>query len=189
MTDRAQSGSAGLRGNRNIELMQNRRINGYDAYGVPQSLDDRDNFNNGLEVKATYFMQIFDRKKVDTAKGKGGSLSKQREQQLQMEQPILLQYSKEFKFDKRYKEKNPQIQLSQTQEQLEIAAQNKALLKNITGHDSQSTLKSFIYALKNNQVLIRFTNMEDKFDETANDKPMTKNYTIDLTEYAQLLYK
>lgn len=189
MTDRAQSGSAGLRGNRNIELMQNRRINGYDAYGVPQSLDDRDNFNNGLEVKATYFMQIFDRKKVDTTKGKGGSLSKQREQQLQMEQPILLQYSKEFKFDKRYKEKNPQIQLSQAQEQLEIAAQNKALLKNITGQDSQSTLKSFIYALKNNQVLIRFTNMEDKFDETANDKPMTKNYTIDLKEYAQLLYK
>lgn len=41
--------------------MQNRRINGYDAYGVPESLDDRDNFNNGLEVKATYYMQIFDR--------------------------------------------------------------------------------------------------------------------------------
>lgn len=65
MTDRAQAGSAGLRGGRNIELMQNRRINGYDAYGVPQSLDDKDSFNNGLEVKATYLMQIFDRKKTN----------------------------------------------------------------------------------------------------------------------------
>lgn len=108
MTDRAQSGSAGLRGGRNVELMQNRRIKGYDAYGVPQSLDDRDSFNNGLEVKATYLMQIFDHKKSDT-KSKTGILSKQREQQLMLEQPILLQYSKEFKFDKQFTEKNPQI--------------------------------------------------------------------------------
>ena len=55
------AGSAGLRGGRNIELMQNRRIIGYDADGVPQSLDDKDSFNNGLEIKAQYFMQIFDR--------------------------------------------------------------------------------------------------------------------------------
>lgn len=75
MTDRPMSGSAGLRGGRNIELMQNRRINGYDAYGVPESLDDRDHFNNGLEIKATYYMQIFDRN------NKNASLSKQREQQ------------------------------------------------------------------------------------------------------------
>lgn len=75
MSDRSQSGSAGLRGGRNVELMQNRRINGYDAYGVPQSLDDRDNFNNGLEIKATYYMQIFDRMKSDS-NGKSGSLSR-----------------------------------------------------------------------------------------------------------------
>lgn len=84
MTDRAQSGSAGLRGGRNVELMQNRRIKGYDAYGVPQSLDDRDSFSNGLEVKATYLMQIFDRKKSDP-QGKTTTLSKQREQQLMLE--------------------------------------------------------------------------------------------------------
>lgn len=33
------------------------------------------------------------------------------------------------------------------------------------------------------------TNMEDRFDETKPDKQMTKNYTIDLKEYATLLYK
>jgi len=65
MTDRALAGSAGLRGNRNIELMQNRRIIGYDGDGVAQSLDDRDSFNNGIEVKATYYMQIFDRTKTN----------------------------------------------------------------------------------------------------------------------------
>lgn len=77
MTDRAMAGSAGLRNNRNIELMQNRRIIGYDADGVSQPLDDRDSFNNGIEVKASYYMQIFDRMKTNT---NGTSLSKQREQ-------------------------------------------------------------------------------------------------------------
>lgn len=73
MTDRAMAGSAGLRNNRNIELMQNRRIIGYDGDGVAQSLDDRDSFNNGIEVKATYYMQIFDRMKANK---NGASVSK-----------------------------------------------------------------------------------------------------------------
>jgi len=36
MPDRVHSGSAGLRNNSNIELMINRRIGGYDAYGVAE---------------------------------------------------------------------------------------------------------------------------------------------------------
>jgi hypothetical protein len=59
MTDRVHSGSAGLRKNRNIELMINRRINGWDAYGIGQSLNDVDSNMRGIEVKATYYMQIF----------------------------------------------------------------------------------------------------------------------------------
>jgi hypothetical protein len=35
MPDRVHSGSAGLRDRNNIELMINRRINGYDGYGIP----------------------------------------------------------------------------------------------------------------------------------------------------------
>ena len=61
MTDRSQSGSAGLRGNSNIELMQNRRIGGWDAYGIPEKLDDLDGQGRGVQIKASYFMQIFDR--------------------------------------------------------------------------------------------------------------------------------
>lgn len=82
MTDRAMAGSAGIRNSRNVELMQNRRIIGFDPDGVAQSLDDRDSFNNGIEVKATYFMQIFDRMKTNAD---STTLSKQREQQLQLE--------------------------------------------------------------------------------------------------------
>jgi hypothetical protein len=48
MTDRSQSGSAGLRGNSNIELMQNRRIGGWDAYGIPEKLDDLDGQGRGV---------------------------------------------------------------------------------------------------------------------------------------------
>jgi hypothetical protein len=59
MTDRVHSGSAGLRKNRNIELMINRRINGWDAYGIGQSLNDVDSNMRGIEVKGTYYMQIF----------------------------------------------------------------------------------------------------------------------------------
>jgi len=40
----------GLRGGRNIELMQNRRINGWDGYGVPELLDDLDDKNRSLQV-------------------------------------------------------------------------------------------------------------------------------------------
>lgn len=58
MNDRVHSGSAGIRKNRNIELMINRRINGWDSYGIGQSLNDIDSNQRGIEVKATYFMQI-----------------------------------------------------------------------------------------------------------------------------------
>ncbi len=93
MTDRAQSGSAGLRQNRNIELMQNRRINGWDAYGITEKLDDLDHQGRGLQIKASYYMQIFNR---DQTKD-GVSLSQQREQQRIIDQPILIQYCKDFK--------------------------------------------------------------------------------------------
>jgi hypothetical protein len=39
--------------------MINRRINGWDAYGIGQSLNDVDSNMRGIEVKATYYMQIF----------------------------------------------------------------------------------------------------------------------------------
>ena len=61
MPDRSQAGSAGLRNGTNIELMQNRRINGYDAYGIFENLDDKDSSGHGIPIRASYFMQIFNR--------------------------------------------------------------------------------------------------------------------------------
>ena len=48
MPDRVQSGSAGLRGGRNIELIQNRRVNGWDGYGVFEFLNDLDDKNKSM---------------------------------------------------------------------------------------------------------------------------------------------
>jgi hypothetical protein len=48
MPDRAQAGSAGMRQNRNIELMQNRRHNGFDNYGIPKPLNDEDSKQRGV---------------------------------------------------------------------------------------------------------------------------------------------
>ena len=58
MPDRVHSGSAGLRNRNNIELMINRRINGYDGYGIPQILNDIDGQNKGLQSKASYYMLL-----------------------------------------------------------------------------------------------------------------------------------
>lgn len=58
MTDRSMAGSAGLRNGSNIELMQNRRINGHDAYGIPEALNDVDANGHGFQIKACYYLQI-----------------------------------------------------------------------------------------------------------------------------------
>lgn len=47
MTDRSVAGSAGLRSQRNIELMHNRRMNGHDAYGVTEHFDEVDQEKRG----------------------------------------------------------------------------------------------------------------------------------------------
>jgi hypothetical protein len=42
------AGSGGLRDRRNIELILNRRINGFDNYGIPEKLDEKDINGKGL---------------------------------------------------------------------------------------------------------------------------------------------
>lgn len=93
MPDRVHSGSAGLRDRSNIELMINRRINGFDGYGIPQILNDIDGQGRGLQAKASYSM-LLSRKTSNSA----ASPSHQRAQQRMLEQPLLVHYSKDFKF-------------------------------------------------------------------------------------------
>ena len=53
----------------------------------------------------------------------------------------------------------------------------------------------YVYALAKNQVLVRFTNMEDRFDDIKHhgdsnrSSLATKSYTLDIMQYATLLYK
>ena len=66
---------------------------------------------------------------------------------------------------------------------------NRAILKDMTGYDDQATLKFLVYALNENQVLLRISNMEDKFDINDSEKQMTRNYTIDVKQFAQKLFE
>jgi len=94
MTDRAQAGSAGHRGQKNIELMQNRRHNGFDNYGLFAPLNDKDSSKRGIQIKATYQMQIF---------RSSNTTSSQRKMQRIIDQPLLVSYSKDFLLGKEYK--------------------------------------------------------------------------------------
>lgn len=60
MNDRSQGGSAGLRNGKNIEFMQHRRFKKMDNYGVNEPLNELDPKGRGIQVKATYWMQISD---------------------------------------------------------------------------------------------------------------------------------
>jgi hypothetical protein len=56
LNDRSQGGSAGLRGNKNIELMQHRRFKKHDTYGLEEPVNDLDIFGKGIQVPATYYL-------------------------------------------------------------------------------------------------------------------------------------
>mmetsp|Transcript_21879 Transcript_21879/g.33932 ORF Transcript_21879/g.33932 Transcript_21879/m.33932 type:complete len:124 (+) Transcript_21879:3277-3648(+) len=58
MNDRSQGATAGLRGNKNIEFMQQRRFQVHDHYGVLDALNELDQWGKGISVKANYYMQL-----------------------------------------------------------------------------------------------------------------------------------
>ena len=68
LNDRSQGASAGLRGRRNIEIMQNRRFKIHDHYGVVQPLNDLDEWGRGIQVTNTYKMIITNLAKNGTSK-------------------------------------------------------------------------------------------------------------------------
>lgn len=89
-------------------------------------------------------------------------------------------YSKDFKLDQQFTIKNSFLNLSQSNATALSNEQNKAILKNITGQEDQSTLKFLVYATNKSEILVRMTNMEDNFDVNNNDKQKTRTYTVDL---------
>lgn len=58
MNDRSQGGTSIAAGT--VELMQNREAPSDDNKGVAEPLQEKDEYGNGMRVKATYFVQICD---------------------------------------------------------------------------------------------------------------------------------
>ena len=65
MNERSQSGSSLFPGE--IELMQNRAIPGNDGKGEDGYYYERNSFNRGIRVPATYYVQLFDESKDSSA--------------------------------------------------------------------------------------------------------------------------
>ena len=78
LNDRAQGGSADL-SKSTIELNQQRRLIQDDNKGVQEILNETDSQGIGIKVNAKYYMQIFDLNQ---------GVSKQRQQQMSIDQPI-----------------------------------------------------------------------------------------------------
>lgn len=89
MNDRPQGGSADLQ-KATIELMHYRRMFGEEFNNKMEKLNETDDNGNGLRVTSRYFMQIFDWTK-------GGS--KQREVQMNNEQPLQYLFAFDFKVE------------------------------------------------------------------------------------------
>lgn len=62
MNDRSQGASALSEGS--IEFMQNRRCPDNDNKGMPENLNETDSLGNGIRVKASYNVQLFDNSKT-----------------------------------------------------------------------------------------------------------------------------
>lgn len=158
MPDRPQAGSAGLRGNKNIELMQNRRHNINDYYGVTEPLNDVDSEHRGIQIKASYQMQIFYTNKTNG--------SAQRKMQRVIDQPLLVSYSNDFKLSKKYEEtgivtKHVDLQKG-NQPTPELEDPNYILRQ-------KGTFKSLVYAVNQKEVFLRVQNMEDSFDGSSEE--------------------
>lgn len=144
MPDRPQAGSAGLRGNKNIELMQNRRHNINDYYGVTEPLNDVDSEHRGIQIKASYQMQIFYTNKTNA--------SAQRKMQRVIDQPLLVSYSNDFKLSKNYEPtgvvtKHVDVQKTNAPPS-ELEDPNYILRR-------KPTFKSLVYAVNQKEVLLR----------------------------------
>jgi hypothetical protein len=56
MAEQAHGASAGLRGGKNIEIMQQRRHHRYDSHGVNEALNETTQDGKGLRNREIYYM-------------------------------------------------------------------------------------------------------------------------------------
>ena len=141
-----------------IELMQHRRLLRDDTLGVQENLNETDILDmKGIKVNARYYMQIFDY----TRPGQ----SRQREQQLLIDQPLQYFFAFNYKAD-------PTIKLA-----------NSPILSELSSSTfvKQGTWK--LFPRKKMQVIVRFENLADKFDAG------TETHFINVNKFARDLYQ
>jgi len=56
MAEQAHGASAGLRGGKNIEIMQQRRHHRYDSHGINEALNETDSKGRGQRNREVYYM-------------------------------------------------------------------------------------------------------------------------------------
>ena len=159
MNDRPQAGSAGLRGRRNIELMQHRRFKEWDHYGVFEPLNDLDEWGRGIQVPAEYYMMINDL----NSKNPRARKSSQRSLQRKLEQPLLYFYSHNFSRNQTFNSssllqvnssfaQSPQNQTNQTEGQLPNSSQLNSTNSSTPNfmYKHSKTLKTTIFGIQPN---------------------------------------
>jgi len=154
--------------------MQNRRHNGFDNYGIPKPLNDEDSKQRGVQIKATYQMQIFRTKK--------GDHSAQRKMQRMIDQPLVVSYSKDFELTQEYKV-SEQAMVDNSHNQTHNKT-TQSLPQDSNYKLRQSDIfKSLVYAFDQKQILVRVQNMQDTFDGPGDA------LAFDVEHYAKALYK
>jgi hypothetical protein len=155
MTDRATGGSADLSAKSTIEIMQNRRLLRDDELGVEEFLNETDSNGHGLMVTQRYWLQIFDQIRGE---------SKQRNQQINIDQPLNYMFIFDFKID------SPKPQTPGPLSDLAMK------------HFAKMGTVKLIPQAKN-QIVARLEHLSDRFDRTS-------NYVLyfNLLKYARDLY-
>lgn len=139
-----------------------------DEYGAGTGINETDKDGFGIRVTARYFMHIH-----DTSKGQ----SLQREQQLNIQQP--LQYFFAFDYKRTIKQ---QIANKKDKKLYEFS---KELGKDLTDKSSYR-----LFPLGKNEILVRFENLADAFDvvNTASLAQLDLSQSVNLTAFAHELY-
>ena len=141
--------------------MQNRRLSTDDAKGVVEFLNETDSEGHGVKVTARYFMQIFN---FVT------NPSKQRNQQIFIDQPIEYAFGFNYTF--------PENFTGKAQDQF------KSQIQLFQGNQSISSLTYHVLPLDQNKILVRFENLADRFDHLQQDTKF-----VNVKKFATQFYK
>lgn len=93
VTDQAHGASSGLRGGKNIEIMQMRRLKRFDTHGVQEPLNEMGEDGRGVKNRANYYMQLTNYAASWEDEPRKEDRSRQREKQLRIDQPIVMYYA------------------------------------------------------------------------------------------------